>query len=239
MAGHTGDDGNTVNKKGVHTSVHTSSSTKCERDGFAQRLKSARKQNNLSQKELGDAVGVSTVTIQNYENGQYPKGEYLIALSRELGCSTDWLLTGEAREDLTPREGHTKGPSRPQRRNEEQPEKRQANTENAPGHSESVTDLIWKTGKILESNTSYAWALSANIHAFYQALSSEIKPDRTQLAQGQIIKRLEELERRIQSMQGERERPSIRGRLESDELGTSEGSDEGGKGDDEEGLSWF
>ena len=233
MAGHTGNDDNSVNKKNVHTSVHTSGSTKCERDGFAQRLKSARKQNNLSQKELGDAVGVSTVTIQNYENGQYPKGEYLIALSRELGCSTDWLLTGEANEGSTPRETHTKSFFRPQRRNEEQPEKRQTNTENAPGHSESVTDLIWKTGKILESNTSYAWALSANIHAFYQALSSEIKPDRTQLAQGQIIKRLEDLERRIQSMHDERERPRTRERLE----GTSEGSDEGGRGDNEEGLS--
>lgn len=66
-----------------------------EQKNFVKRLKLSRKKQKLSQKKLAQKIGVSTVTIQNYENGHYPKGEYLIALSSELGCSLDWLLTGK------------------------------------------------------------------------------------------------------------------------------------------------
>ena len=219
-----------VNKDGIHTTFHTSSPGKCEQEGFAQRLKLARKQRNLEQKELGDAVGVSRTTIQNYEGGQFPKGEYLIALARVLDCSIDWLMTGEE-------EGAKTAPQK-QGKNDRQQEERPAQRRNPQDNNESVADLIWKTSKILESNTSYAWALSANIHAFYQALSSEAKPDQAQMAQGQIMHRLEALERSIQNMQEGRVRPRAREGSKSDEAGddSESGGEEGGS---QEGPVWF
>ena len=43
-------------------------------------------------------TGVSNTTLQNYESGQYPKGEHAIALAQALTCSLDWLLVGKEEE---------------------------------------------------------------------------------------------------------------------------------------------
>lgn len=64
------------------------------RNVLGHRVKSARQKIHLSQAELARKVGVSTTTIQNYESGQFPKGEHAVGLAVALGCSLDWLLAG-------------------------------------------------------------------------------------------------------------------------------------------------
>jgi len=63
-------------------------------ENFSSRLKMRRKALGISQKQLAEAVGLSTKTIQKYEYGDTPKGPNLISLSRSLNCSIDWLLMG-------------------------------------------------------------------------------------------------------------------------------------------------
>lgn len=65
-------------------------------EDFSFRLKQRRKDFGLSQKQLAQAVGLSSKTIQKYEYGDTPKGSNLISLSRALNCSIDWLLTGRS-----------------------------------------------------------------------------------------------------------------------------------------------
>jgi transcriptional regulator with XRE-family HTH domain len=61
---------------------------------FAQRMQSRRIALSLRKQELAAMVGVSLTTIQQYENGQYPKGEFAVRLAAALQCSLDWLLAG-------------------------------------------------------------------------------------------------------------------------------------------------
>ena len=52
---------------------------------FGQRLKSLRAERNLTQQNLGDAVGVSTVTIRAWErNAKKPAMDALLSLGRAL-----------------------------------------------------------------------------------------------------------------------------------------------------------
>ncbi len=60
---------------------------------FGQRLKSLRLERNLTQQNLGDAVGVSTVTIRAWErNTKRPAMDALLSLGRILNISMDTLL---------------------------------------------------------------------------------------------------------------------------------------------------
>lgn len=66
------------------------------------RLKKRRKELGISQEELGKIVGVSTTSIQNWEAGTWPKGDYVIALAEALNCSLDWLLMNKGPEPRPP-----------------------------------------------------------------------------------------------------------------------------------------
>lgn len=60
---------------------------------FSHQLIELRKENNLTQEELGDLIGVSKVSISNYENGiQFPSLDKLLLLIEVLHCSADYLL---------------------------------------------------------------------------------------------------------------------------------------------------
>lgn len=60
---------------------------------FGQRLKSFRAERKLTQQNLGDAVGVSTVTIRAWErNAKKPAMDALLSLGRVLNISMDTLL---------------------------------------------------------------------------------------------------------------------------------------------------
>ncbi len=62
---------------------------------FGQRLRALRERRGWRKSELAEKIGVSLTTIQQYENGQMPKGEFAVRLARVLQCSLDWLLAGE------------------------------------------------------------------------------------------------------------------------------------------------
>ncbi len=61
---------------------------------FAARLRQRRAQLGLRKPDLAAAVGVSLTTIQQYENGQFPRGELAVRLADALRCTLDWLLAG-------------------------------------------------------------------------------------------------------------------------------------------------
>lgn len=66
------------------------------------RLKTVREERNYSQKELAEAIHVSTSTISHYENGtREPDTSTLVQLSEYLNVSTDYL-TGRAQANITP-----------------------------------------------------------------------------------------------------------------------------------------
>ncbi|BDF73054.1 hypothetical protein CE91St41_40380 [Oscillospiraceae bacterium] len=60
---------------------------------LSQRILQLRKERGLSQKELGDAVGLSHKAISTIESGTRSTTiEKLVALARFFGVSTDYLL---------------------------------------------------------------------------------------------------------------------------------------------------
>ena len=75
---------------------------------IGERIAQKRKEQNLSQEALGEALGVSRQSISKWEsNNALPEIEKLIAMSRLFSVSVGWLLGveeapaedgGEARE---------------------------------------------------------------------------------------------------------------------------------------------
>ncbi len=63
---------------------------------FGQRLRQRRESLGMRKQELATSIGVSLTTIQQYENGQMPKGEFAVRLGQALNCSLDWLLAGRS-----------------------------------------------------------------------------------------------------------------------------------------------
>ncbi len=61
---------------------------------FGDRLRQRRESLGIRKQELATSIGVSLTTIQQYENGQMPKGEFAVRLGQALNCSLDWLLAG-------------------------------------------------------------------------------------------------------------------------------------------------
>ena len=61
---------------------------------FSERLKSARKSKGLSQKELGESVGISQAAIQKIETGKAASSTYAYQLAVKLGVSPNWLISG-------------------------------------------------------------------------------------------------------------------------------------------------
>lgn len=61
--------------------------------GFGERLQNLRKTRNLSQKEVSNALGISSSVLSNYESSERtPSLENLISLAAFYRCSTDYLL---------------------------------------------------------------------------------------------------------------------------------------------------
>lgn len=64
---------------------------------FAENLRATRKQRGITQEELAERLEVSRQAISKWESGAgYPETEKLIALSRELNISLDYLLNDGA-----------------------------------------------------------------------------------------------------------------------------------------------
>ena len=62
---------------------------------FAEKIKELRKQKNLSQTDLGKAVGVSLRTVRGWEvEGRYPKQHDIYGkLAEVLGCDVSYLMS--------------------------------------------------------------------------------------------------------------------------------------------------
>lgn len=60
------------------------------------RIKALRKALKITQAELGLKIGVSGVTVGNWEKDEHlPKGEHLVALAKSLNTFTDYIITGK------------------------------------------------------------------------------------------------------------------------------------------------
>ena len=60
---------------------------------FSLWIKQLRLDNNMSQEELGKLVGISKVSVWQWENGiNYPNNETLLKLADYFQVSTDYLL---------------------------------------------------------------------------------------------------------------------------------------------------
>ncbi len=69
------------------------------------RIKETRKRLGCSQETLGSRVGVSRVSISQWERGENtPNGRYLNELAAALGVTVDWLLTGSGDSTQLPAE---------------------------------------------------------------------------------------------------------------------------------------
>lgn len=67
------------------------------------RIAALRREKGFSQTALAGRIQISPSALGMYEQGRRePSGQTLVALARELGVSTDYLLTGKPREAERP-----------------------------------------------------------------------------------------------------------------------------------------
>ncbi len=70
-----------------------------------QRIKIARKNQGLTQKELAERAGTATGTIQQYELGKrQPRADQLRAIASSLGVTVDYLLDVKPARAVDPNE---------------------------------------------------------------------------------------------------------------------------------------
>lgn len=60
---------------------------------FGEQLKTLRKAQNLTQRELGAQLGLSKAVVSKYENGMgYPSFDVLVRIAQYFGVTTDYML---------------------------------------------------------------------------------------------------------------------------------------------------
>ena len=65
------------------------------------RLKNARQHRRMTQKELGDLIGVSASTVGMYEqHRRLPDADTIARISKALDISTDWLCGSLGSDDM-------------------------------------------------------------------------------------------------------------------------------------------
>lgn len=63
--------------------------------------------NNITQKKLADATGISRGNLSNYETDRFkPASDAIIAIATYFGVTTDWLLTGKEDSGLKSNQNH-------------------------------------------------------------------------------------------------------------------------------------
>lgn len=67
------------------------------------RLQEYRLETGMSQSQLAEAAGVSTRTLQDYEQGRKPiekaAAETVLRIARAIGCTVEELLEGRADDE--------------------------------------------------------------------------------------------------------------------------------------------
>jgi len=64
-------------------------------ESIATRLLESREKKGLTQKRLSEIVGVNKLTVCHWEKGRRSPSRHAVALSKALGISERWLMTGE------------------------------------------------------------------------------------------------------------------------------------------------
>ena len=63
---------------------------------YTENLKKLRRELRLSAQKLADSMGISLITMQNYELGKRePKYSFLLKLLTDYNVNINWLMTGE------------------------------------------------------------------------------------------------------------------------------------------------
>ncbi len=80
---------------------------------IGEKLSRLRKENNLTQEQVADLLGVSRQAVSKWESGvTFPETEKLIRLSDLYGCTVDYLLKENAERKEAPREDASAQPGR-------------------------------------------------------------------------------------------------------------------------------
>ena len=70
---------------------------------FGKRLRTLRKEKDLTQKELGQMIGVGRTTISEYESGKIvPRQDGLVKLAEILGVTVDYLTGNHEVREIIP-----------------------------------------------------------------------------------------------------------------------------------------
>lgn len=113
--------------------------------------------------DVAKSIGISVNALSNRKrSGSVPYSEF-VQLAKNKNVNLDWLI-------------HGSGPIYKEKnsKSEKQTQSGTDNVQAAGGAIQGkITDLITKTIEILESNTVYSGALSANIDAFHEATRTE------------------------------------------------------------------
>ena len=65
-------------------------------DRVGERIREARRSAKLTQDQLAQKLGISTVTLNRYEKGhRSPDAAFLNQMVVQMGCDSRWLLTGQ------------------------------------------------------------------------------------------------------------------------------------------------
>lgn len=68
---------------------------------FSEILRNLRKNSGLTQKELGERVGLSKAVVSKYENGMgYPTFDTLIRIAKFFCVTTDYMLGMESKSTI-------------------------------------------------------------------------------------------------------------------------------------------
>jgi phage repressor protein C with HTH and peptisase S24 domain len=68
---------------------------------ISDRIKIRRTELQLSQRDLADKIGVTSVAVSRWElDYSQPKGKNLLSLSKALKCTPNWLLNGRESTDI-------------------------------------------------------------------------------------------------------------------------------------------
>jgi len=129
----------------------------------------------ISQAAFSAKLNVGQSTIGRYEKGgRSPDAEFILLLKKHYKVNPNWLITGEGSKFI--QNGINETCLRIDQESESENKGKYA-TENLSQTGETspgkITELITKTIEILESNTVYSGALSANIDAFHEATRTE------------------------------------------------------------------
>lgn len=66
-------------------------------------IKAIRESRSVSQKALGEVIGVAENTVASWEKGRNaPPGDKVAAMARFLRCSTDELLLDDSEREIAP-----------------------------------------------------------------------------------------------------------------------------------------